>query len=122
VNEETVVRRFVSAVERGDADAAFACVRDDVVQIELPSRIRPHGARHDLAAMKEGWAKGAALLASQSYDVKNVVAAGGRVAVELAWRGTTKSGATITADIAMFFDVVDGRIAAIRNYDCYAAG
>ena len=118
--------RFIRAVEARDADAAFALVRDDVVHEEMPNRLFPDGARRDLQAMREGVARGAIVLARQDYRVDAVVADGDRVAVALSWTGTTAipikhlpAGSTLKARIAMAFDFADGRIARIRNYDCY---
>ena len=47
----------------------FAQTEDDIVTTEYPNLIAPSGGRHDLAEMTAASERGAALLASQRYDV-----------------------------------------------------
>jgi ketosteroid isomerase-like protein len=55
-----------------------------------------------------------------------VVAEGDEVATEIEWSGVLKvgfgavaAGTTMRAAIGMFFTFRDGKIASVRNYDCY---
>jgi ketosteroid isomerase-like protein len=64
---------------------------------------------------------------SQRYDLKTEIAQGDRVAVEVTWTGiiampvgSLVAGATMTASLAMFFVLADGRIRSQHNYDCFA--
>lgn len=122
-----VVLEFVRAVEGGARGEELARWLDPtVVQVELPNRISPAGARRDRAAMQAASERGAQLLASQRYEVKGSVVQGDRVVLELDWTGTlaipvgnVPAGGSLRAHIAMFFEVREGRIVALRNYDCY---
>ena len=98
----------------------------DVVQEELPNRLFATGRRHDLAAMMAAAEKGPTLLASQTYVLKKVIADGDDVAAEIEWTGVLKvgfgsvaQGTTMRAALGMFFTFRDGKIASVRNYDCY---
>ncbi len=121
------VERYFALMNAGDALGALReCCRADVVQEEFPNRLLPDGARRDLAALEEAAARGAALLAAQHFEVLGVHAAGDVVAVESVWTGTVgrdlgpfRAGMTLRARFAQFFELEDGRIRAIRNYDCF---
>lgn len=117
---------FVRAVEAGDRDRAVAYLAPDVVHEERPNRLFPHGARRDRAAIVDGIDRGRAVLTRQTYDVKNVVATPSCVLLEIQWTGTLAVamgqlpvGGQLRAHIAGVTEVRDGKIVALRNYDCY---
>jgi ketosteroid isomerase-like protein len=122
-----VLRRYLHAIEefapRGVVERFFAT---DAVQHESPNRLFPNGRRSDLVTMLAAYDKGPTLLASQRYVLKNSIAQGDQVAAELEWTGVLRSGfgaleagASLRAAIAIFFTFRDGKIASVRNYDCY---
>lgn len=123
-----VVLRFVRAVEAREPDEVIdALIAPDIVHHELPNRLFPAGVVRDRAALLAGRASGRKVLSSERYDVQSAFASGGRVAVEIAWSGVLAVpygelpiGHVLRASIGMFADVEDGRIVAVRNYDCYA--
>jgi ketosteroid isomerase-like protein len=122
-----LVHRYLRALEGGAiGDALAAFMHQDVVQHEQPNRIVPRGARHNLAEMLAGAERGKKNVASQRYDVRSAIAQGDTVAVELDWTGTLavplgplQAGHELRAHIALFLKLRDGRIASLRNYDCY---
>jgi ketosteroid isomerase-like protein len=98
----------------------------DVVQEEFPNRLFAAGRRHDLSAMMAASEKGPALLQRQTYVLKKVIVDGDEIAAEIEWTGMLKvgfgavaAGTTMRAALGMFFTFRDGRIASVRNYDCY---
>jgi ketosteroid isomerase-like protein len=125
-NLDTAVR-FIRAMEYGaSGEALLPFFQPDATQREHPNRLFPSGATRDLRAMMESSKKGKQVLSAQRYEIQNTVAAGDHVAVELEWSGTLAIplgnlpvGGTLRAHIGMFFTFRDGRIASIRNYDCY---
>jgi ketosteroid isomerase-like protein len=69
---------------------------------------------------------GAAILATQRYEVHDAIESPGAVAVRLTWTGVMardvgllRSGQVLTAHVAQFFTIRAGRIATIETYDCY---
>jgi ketosteroid isomerase-like protein len=121
------LKRYLRAIEEfAPADVLATFFTADVVQQEFPNRLFAGGRRHDLTAMLGASDKGRQILASQQYELKNVVAEGDRVAAEIEWTGVLRdgfgplaAGATMRAALGMFFRFRDGKIASIHNYDCY---
>ena len=67
-----------------------------------------------------GFHKGRELLSAQSYDVHAKVSDGDTIASRVTWRGTlAATGQELTAHIATFTQVRDGRIFRHATYDCY---
>jgi ketosteroid isomerase-like protein len=85
--------RYLAALETfASPDALRGFFAPDVVQEEFPNRLFASGRRHDLAAMMAAAEKGPALLGSQTYRLKKVVAEGDEVAAEIEWSGVLKVG------------------------------
>lgn len=124
-----VVQSYLSALESGVSEETLASFfTDDAVQIELPNKLNPGGGQSDLANLLVRAEHGKKLLLEQSYDIKNLVAQGSRVAVEVEWTGvpaisvgSLSAGSKMKAYIAMFFELRDGKIHSQRNYDCFEA-
>ncbi|HEX6040553.1 nuclear transport factor 2 family protein [Longimicrobium sp.] len=120
-------RRYLEAISRGapwDEMAAF--FTEDVVQEEFPNRLVPGGARRTLCELEEANARGRAVITAQRYDVRNAVASGDHVALEVLWTGTLAvpfgslpAGGDMVAHFGVFLEFRDGRIATQRNYDCF---
>jgi ketosteroid isomerase-like protein len=84
-------RRYLAAIEAGATGEALAAFfTPDVVQVELPNRLVPGGARRDLAAILDGAVRGRQVVAAQRFEVVGVVASGDRVALEAVWTGTLR--------------------------------
>lgn len=123
-----IVRRYVEAVTRFDADAAAALLHPDMHFHELPNRIRPAGGVDDVAKMMAALRRAGEgkVLTAQRYIMSEAIAAGDRVVIEARWEGDVaipigrlQPGDTMVAHICMVFRLVDGRIVEQRNYDCY---
>ena len=96
------------------------------MQVELPNRLVPNGATRNLDAIREASRRGRQVLAAERYDVRNAVASGDRVALEVLWTGTLAvpigtipAGGEMRAHFAMFLEFRDGKIVRQRNYDCF---
>ncbi|WP_216677787.1 nuclear transport factor 2 family protein [Streptomyces sp. MNP-20] len=116
--------RAVGAGATGDALAAFFTA--DAVHRELPNLLFPKGVVRDLPGILEAAEAGRGTLRRQTYDVRNAVACGDKVALEVEWTGELAvplgglpAGHVLRAHIAAFLDFRDGRISGQRNYDCY---
>lgn len=125
---EAVVRRYYAVVSDLGSTAADleALLAADVLITEHPNPISPNGAVRDKDATLAGFAAGKALLRAQSFDVREIVVNGERAAVRAIWRATIgidagpfRAGQKLTAQVASWLTVRDGRIVAHETYDCY---
>ncbi|NOU26894.1 MAG: nuclear transport factor 2 family protein [Polyangiaceae bacterium] len=130
MNEDALIERakaYVAAVESGATGAALAeHFHPDVVLTELPNRLVPGGATRDLAAILEAAERGQRAVTEQRYRIRNVIARGNQVLLEISWSarllvqlGETPVGSTLRAEIAAILVFEGGRIREGRNYDCY---
>jgi ketosteroid isomerase-like protein len=65
-------------------------------------------------------------MTSQKYEIRNELASGDKVALEIDWTGTLAvpfqtipKGGQMRAHFAAFLGCKDGKIVSQRNYDCY---
>jgi ketosteroid isomerase-like protein len=122
-----LVRRFLDTMENGgDGDDIAAFFTDDAIAVEYPNRITNTTAHRDVAAMRLAAERGKQVCPRQHYELHSAIAMGDLVAVELTWTATiavalgdTPAGGEIHAHFAAFYECRDGKIAAIRNYDCF---
>ncbi len=96
-----------------------AIVHPDVRFSEMPNLINPEGSERDRGAALAGFERGRELLSAQSYDVIERVGDGDTIAARVTWRGTLFNGQELTAHIATFTQVRDGKIFRHATYDCY---
>ena len=83
-----VVLRFLEAVAEGHgAGELESFLHPDFRQRELPSLVKPWVAERGRAETVLGAEAGRQLLASQRYDVDEVVECGERVVLQLRWTG-----------------------------------
>lgn len=121
------VREYLEALAGGATGEALArFFTPDARQVELPSRLNPRGAESDLATMLARAERGRAVIERQRFEVRSTTAEADRVAVEAVWTGTLRvplgslaAGAEMRAHLAMVFELRDGRVATLRNYDCF---
>ena len=99
---------------------------EDVTITEYPNLVKPSGATAGLDTMLASSRAGARLLTAQRYDVHHAAQSGSTAILRLTWTGTVGAdvggfvaGQQLTAHIAQFITVRDGRISAIATYDCY---
>jgi len=124
-NLETI-RGYLKSIENGAFSEVKGIFTPDVVMDQLPNRIYPQGLRGTLSQMENAFEKGRKLLAKQTYEIKNAVAEGESVAVEVLWTGTLATGfgslaagSQMRCHSAMFFEFQEGKISSQRNYDCF---
>ena len=122
-----LAKDYLSALERGvDRDTLTAFFSPDVLQEEFSNRLRENGARRTLAEILDGIEFGKTLMQSQRFELRNAIASGDTVVLEVLWRGTLAAsmgiraaGDDMQANLALFLDFRGGRIVRQRNYDCY---
>jgi ketosteroid isomerase-like protein len=98
----------------------------DVVFVEHPSPMAPHGRTHGRDGMVAGFLAGKELLADQRIEVHGLLDDGDQVAVQSTWTGVVAhdagalaAGTRLTAHMAGFFTVRDGLVLRHETYDCY---
>jgi ketosteroid isomerase-like protein len=115
-----ILHEFFEAVAAFDEEALARVMHPDAHISEMPNAINRGGTERDVPAAREAFARGKGLLSKQSYDVHDVVRSGNRIAARATWRGTLAAdGKELTAHIATFSEVRDGRIFRHATYDCY---
>jgi ketosteroid isomerase-like protein len=103
-----------------DTDRLAAIMHPEIRFTEFPNLINPEGSERGFDEALAGLRKGRELLSAQSYDVHARISDGDTIASRVTWRGTLAStGQELTAHIATFTQVRDGRIFRHATYDCY---
>jgi ketosteroid isomerase-like protein len=117
---------FFTAAAAFDEDALAAILHPEARISELPNAINKDGTERSLEEAQTAFRRGRALLSEQSYDVKKVVVSDQTIAARTLWHGTLavdagplKAGQRLTAHIATFTELRDGRIHRHATYDCY---
>jgi ketosteroid isomerase-like protein len=122
-----VVQGYYAAIAQGTAGLEWErWFAPDVVQEEFPNRVLPDGARRDLRGLREAAERGTALMRRQTFQLLTLVASGNTVVVEAEWRGQVSrdagpftAGMELRTRFAQVLELRDGRIVALRNYDCF---
>ncbi len=119
-------RRYLKAIEDGDATYVLSLFAPDAVLEQLPNRIYPKGLRANPSQAAEAFQKGRKLFSRQTYEITNHSTTGNLVALEVLWTGTLAipfgtlaAGDNMRCHSAMFLEFRDSKIAAQRNYDCF---
>lgn len=119
-------RRYLKAIENGDASFIADLFSPDASLEQLPNKIYPQGARTTVAQIPESFEKGRKIFSRQTYEITNEAVNANTVALEVLWTGklaipfgTLAADSEIRAHSAMFMLFRDGKIAAQRNYDCF---
>ena len=122
-----IARRYLKAIESGaNGNEMTQFFAPEVIVEILPSRFFPNGSRDDLAGIRAAADRGKKAMSSQKYEIRNELASGDQVALEVDWTGTLAvpfqsipQGGQMRAHFAMFIQFKDGKIVSQRNYDCY---
>ncbi len=115
-----VLDDLFSAATDFDTDKLAAIMHPEIRFSEMPNLINPAGTERGFDEALAGFRKGRELLSAQSYYVHAKVSDGDTIASRVTWRGTlAATGQELTAHIATFTQVRDGRIFRHATYDCY---
>lgn len=125
----SIVERYIHATASltTTADALAGLVHPEVEVRIHPNITAPKGTRSGLEEMQTGLKAGQALMAWQKYEIHGQDGIGGdRVITRTTWTGELAvplgdwpAGSRLRAEIAMFFELRDGRIYRQENFDCY---
>jgi ketosteroid isomerase-like protein len=123
----SVARALHVALEAGKhGDDLRALFTEDAITFEHPNAIKPRGGTIPIAQMLVESTRGAGFLARQTYDVRSALEVGKTAVLRLTWTGVVaravgpfREGQILTAHIAQFIEVREGRVASIETFDCY---
>jgi len=115
-----ILHDFFAAASAFDEEALTRALHPQAIITELPNAINRNGTERDAAAARDAFARGRGLLSSQRYDVHEVIEAGDTIVARTTWHGTiAATGQELTAHIATFTQVRDGKVFRHATYDCY---
>lgn len=122
-----LARQYLKAIESGASAEEMAQFFAPEVIVEIfPSKFFPNGSRDNLAGILAAAKRGKKAMTTQTYAVRNAIASGDQVALEIDWIGTLAvplqtiaAGGQMRAHFASFLQFKDGKIVSQRNYDCY---
>lgn len=120
---------WLRALERGASGTALEpFFTPDMVNIEQPNLLFPHGRRSELADVLRASERAHHVIERQQYQVRELLVTGDRVVARVSWSGVLKvpvgafaAGETLRAEVAQFITFREGRIAENHTYDCYAS-
>ena len=109
-----------SAATDFDTDKLAAIMHPEIRFSEMPNLVNPAGDRARLRRGARRLPQGARAALSAVLRRAHEVSDGDTIASRVTWRGTlAATGQELTAHIATFTQVRDGRIFRHATYDCY---
>jgi ketosteroid isomerase-like protein len=122
-----LARQYLKAIESGaSAEEMVQFFAPEVIVEIFPSKFFPNGSRDNLAGILAAAKRGKKVMTIQTYAVRNALASGDQVALEIDWTGTLSvpfqnipAGGQMRAHFSAFLQYKDGKIISQRNYDCY---
>lgn len=124
-----IVERYIRATASASTtpDELAAMVHPEVEVVIHPNITAPNGTRSALPELQAGLKAGESQMAWQKYDIHGHDIAGPeRVITRTTWTGELAvalgawpAGTRLRAEIAMLFELRDGKIYRQENFDCY---
>jgi ketosteroid isomerase-like protein len=123
---QDIVTAYLRAIEARDTEAVDRLLHPEVQLTEHPNRVSPAGMRADLAGMRAAGERGRKLMASERYEIRQMIVEGDRAAVQLTWSGTLAvaagplpAGHVMRAEICSILELKDGKVWRQEQYDCF---
>jgi ketosteroid isomerase-like protein len=120
---EKAVRRCVDLFNQRTMEWVDTCFADNVEWIELPIPGISRGRQGNRAFMRESAERTLELYPDRQMSIRNLVAQGEQVVLELDWCGTAAAavgplsvGSQVRFRVASFFTLVDGLIVRQTDY------
>ena len=110
---------YIRAIERHDLDDVARRQHPDIEIVEHPNKLNPTGKTYDRAAIRAAGERGAALMASEQYEIRSLVVEGDRACVQMLWTGKLHNGMEMRAHICSAIELRDGLVYRQEQYDCF---
>jgi ketosteroid isomerase-like protein len=121
-----IVTAYLRAIEAHELEEVARYLHPDVVNVEHPNKLLPGGRRYDLAAIRAAGERGKAAMASERYEIRQMIIDGNRAAVQIEWTGTLAiaagplpAGHVMRAQICSIIELRDGKVWRQEQYDCF---
>jgi ketosteroid isomerase-like protein len=121
-----IVTAYIQAIESMQPDAVEPFLHPEMENLEHPNKVTPAGKRYDIAALRAAGERGRAVMASQRYEIRQMIVEGDRAAVQMLWSGTLKvaagplpAGHVMRAEICSIIELRDGKVWRQEQYDCF---
>jgi ketosteroid isomerase-like protein len=121
-----IVTAYIQAIESMEPDAVEPFLHPDMENLEHPNKLNPAGKHSDLTAVRAAAERGRAVMASQRYEIRQIIVEGDRAAVQMRWSGTLKvaagplpAGHVMRAEICSIIELRDGKVWRQEQYDCF---
>jgi hypothetical protein len=75
-----LARDYLESIGKSDELGGLRFFADDVIQVEFPNRLVPHGVTRDLAGLRDAAGRGSKVMTAQRFEVVNAIASGEQVA------------------------------------------
>jgi ketosteroid isomerase-like protein len=122
-----IVTAYIRAIEAHAPDEVARHMHPDFENVEHPNKLVPTGRRYDLAATRAAGERGMAVMASERYEIRQMIVEGDRAAVQIAWTGTLAvpmgplpPGHVMRAEVCSIIELKDGKVWRQEQYDCFA--
>jgi ketosteroid isomerase-like protein len=120
---ENAVRRCVELYNKRTLEYVDACFAEQAEWIELTTPGAPGGRQGNRDFMRETSRQRLVLFPDRQMSIRNLIARGDQVVLELDWWGTAaatmasfRAGVQVRMRIASFFTLVDGLIVKQTDY------
>lgn len=121
-----IVTAYFRAIESHQPNEVNRYLHSDVELTEHPNWVSPAGLRVDLAGMQAAGERGRKLMASERYEIRQMIVEGDRAAVQIAWSGTLAvaagplpAGHVMRAQVCSIIELKDGKVWRQEQYDCF---
>ena len=121
-----IVTAYLRAIEAHELDEVARYLHPDVQNVEHPNKLSPGGRRYDLAELRAAGERGKMVMASERYEIRQMIVEGDRAAVQIAWSGTLAvpvgplpAGHVMRAEICSIIELRDGKVWRQEQYDCF---
>jgi ketosteroid isomerase-like protein len=123
-----LAKRYIELVSNPftEPEALKSVLDQSLIWREMPNLFAPSGRVSDYPTALASFGKGREYLPKQTYTIGQAIASEDTVALEIRWAGEVvksigafSAGSRLSAQIAIFLRIRDGKIVSQTDYPCY---